>query len=197
MCWNTLKRDYFPNGIRVHVACIEGHEVDTDNTLIAYVAANALFQALGIANPKKCPNLIAEQGLIVFPKIGTPAAIGPVELTDDPILARGPRILVTFRAPGSAARCKLLRARMQISDETRKCVAFVGYRASSGLQLGGTAFFVGYPVTESGNALYIVTARHVIEEVKKRSSDGKGVFAPQPSRGRRAGTDPVRLLALA
>jgi hypothetical protein len=62
------KRDYFPNGIRVHVACIEGHEVDTDNTLIAYVAANALFQALGIANPKKRPDLNAEQGLIVFPK---------------------------------------------------------------------------------------------------------------------------------
>jgi hypothetical protein len=62
------KRDYFPNGIRVHVACIEGHEVDTDNTLIAYVTANALFQALGIANPKKRPDLNTEQGLIVFPK---------------------------------------------------------------------------------------------------------------------------------
>ena len=62
------KQKYFPNGIRVHVACIEGHEVDTDSSLIAYVTAIALFQALGIVNPKKRPDLIEETGFVVFPK---------------------------------------------------------------------------------------------------------------------------------
>ena len=62
------KQKYFPNGIRVHVACIEGHEVDTDSALIAYVTANAMFQALGIANPKKRPDLNEETGLVAFPK---------------------------------------------------------------------------------------------------------------------------------
>lgn len=62
------KREYFPRGVRVHVGCIEGHEVDTDNTLIAYVTAYALFRALGIAEPKKKPNLDLQQGVVVFPK---------------------------------------------------------------------------------------------------------------------------------
>ena len=62
------KRTYFPKGARVHVDCIEGHEVDTDNSLIAYVTANAVFQALGISEPKKRPNLDEEHGLVVFPK---------------------------------------------------------------------------------------------------------------------------------
>jgi hypothetical protein len=62
------KRAYFPKGARVHVDCIEGHEVDTDNSLIAYVTANALFQALGISEPKKRPNLDEENGFVVFPK---------------------------------------------------------------------------------------------------------------------------------
>ncbi len=62
------KRKFFPKGMRVHVDCIEGHEVDTNNALIAYVTANALFQALGIAEPKKRPSLDEDRGLVVFPK---------------------------------------------------------------------------------------------------------------------------------
>jgi hypothetical protein len=62
------KRTYFPQGLKIHVGCIEGHEVDTDNTLIAYVTANALLEALGIAEPRKRPNLDEEKGLVVFPK---------------------------------------------------------------------------------------------------------------------------------
>ncbi|MGO9923692.1 MAG: hypothetical protein ACLQIB_54435 [Isosphaeraceae bacterium] len=62
------KRKDFPRGMRVHVDCIEGHEVDTSNTLIAYVTANALFQALGIDEPKKRPSLDEDRGLVVFPK---------------------------------------------------------------------------------------------------------------------------------
>ena len=62
------KRKYFPKGATVHVGCIEGHEVDTDNALIAYLAANALFQALGIDEPRKRPNLDEAQGFVVFPK---------------------------------------------------------------------------------------------------------------------------------
>ncbi len=61
------RRKYFPKGGRVHVDCIEGHEVDTNNVLIAYLTANALFEALGI-KPTKRPNLDEVGGLFVFPK---------------------------------------------------------------------------------------------------------------------------------
>lgn len=61
------KRKYFPKGLRVHVNSIEGHEVDTTNVVIAYVTANALFEALNVA-PKHRPNLDPDQGLVVFPK---------------------------------------------------------------------------------------------------------------------------------
>ena len=61
------KRKYFPKGVRIHVNCIEGHEVDTTNALIAYVTANALLSALNI-EPKNRPNLDEVRGLVVFPK---------------------------------------------------------------------------------------------------------------------------------
>jgi hypothetical protein len=61
-------RKSFPHGVRIHVSCIEGHEVDTDTSLIAYVTANALLQALGIDDPKKKPHLDEDRGLVVFPK---------------------------------------------------------------------------------------------------------------------------------
>lgn len=60
---------------------------------------------------------------------------------------------------------------MQIPDEIRKCVAFLACRRNSGHAIGGTAFFVGYPLAASEDtlAVYVVTARHVVEEIEKRS----------------------------
>ena len=74
-CWQSGVRfgiDYFfdhipiVGGVRIHVVCVEGHEVDTNNALIALAAANALFQAFGIAESKKKPQLDEENGLVVF-----------------------------------------------------------------------------------------------------------------------------------
>ncbi|HEX4143929.1 MAG TPA: hypothetical protein VHY91_10375 [Pirellulales bacterium] len=61
------KRAIFPNGIRVHVGSIEGHEVDTDNTVIAYVTAIALLSALGV-EPRKRPDFDENKGAFIFPK---------------------------------------------------------------------------------------------------------------------------------
>jgi len=64
---HVSKRAIFPNGIRVFVGAIEGHDVDTDNTVIAYVAANALLSALGV-EPRKRPDFDELNGSFVFPK---------------------------------------------------------------------------------------------------------------------------------
>jgi len=62
-------RKLFPQGARIHVESINGHLVDTTNTVIAYAAANALLRALEIEMPEaKKPNFDAEKGLFVFPK---------------------------------------------------------------------------------------------------------------------------------
>jgi hypothetical protein len=63
---------------------------------------------------------------------------------------------------------------MLVPDEVRKCVAFVVYQAPDGLKVAGTAFFVGIEVPDFGGAFqFAVTAKHVIEQIKKRSVDGK------------------------
>ena len=60
------KRKYFPEGGRVRVLSIEGHVVDTNNVVIAYVAAQAMFRALGI-EPSKGPNFDGSSGTFTFP----------------------------------------------------------------------------------------------------------------------------------
>ncbi|MFC2023021.1 hypothetical protein ACFLTL_02570, partial [Chloroflexota bacterium] len=62
---------------------------------------------------------------------------------------------------------------MLVPDEVRKCVVFICYKGDTGVKLGGTAFFVGVP-GENPDIIYpyLVTARHVIEGVKKKSIDG-------------------------
>ncbi len=63
------KRKLFPNGLRILVTAIEGHEVDTTNSVIALVAANALMNALReTVTLKKRLSLDAIGGLIAFPK---------------------------------------------------------------------------------------------------------------------------------
>ncbi|HET6882712.1 MAG TPA: hypothetical protein VFI31_21265 [Pirellulales bacterium] len=64
---HSPRRTLFPNGGRIHVSRIEGHLVDTTNAVIAYVAALALIDALGV-QPREMPTLDVEKGLLVFPK---------------------------------------------------------------------------------------------------------------------------------
>jgi len=65
---------------------------------------------------------------------------------------------------------------MQIPDEIRKCVVFVGYVSKDGPRLAGTAFIV--TVKEdifAGKALffgYVVTAKHTIVAISNKSADG-------------------------
>jgi len=61
------QRKLFPSGGRVFVSAIEGHEVDTNNTVIAYVTAIALLEALGI-EPTRRPSFNQDAGIFEFPK---------------------------------------------------------------------------------------------------------------------------------
>ena len=63
---------------------------------------------------------------------------------------------------------------MQIPDEIRKCVVFICYKAIDGIKLAGTAFFMGVQLEIPGpEVIYLITARHIIEEIKKQSIDQK------------------------
>ncbi len=56
---------------------------------------------------------------------------------------------------------------MLISDEVRKCVAYIGYRLpTSDIAFKGTAFFVGCPIEDTEKHwAYVVTAKHVIQKI--------------------------------
>lgn len=81
---------------------------------------------------------------------------------------------------------------MQIPRIILNCVAFLAFRSNSGLKVSGTCFFVVYPGPESepGGTIFMVTARHVIEGIRKRSDgnvyvrldlrDKEPVFHPIP-----------------
>jgi len=62
------RRGLLPGGARIHVDSIQGHDVDTNNVVIAYVTAYALLRALGIDPPTKSPRLDSDLGLFIFPK---------------------------------------------------------------------------------------------------------------------------------
>ncbi|MGH7137407.1 MAG: hypothetical protein ACREHD_16815 [Pirellulales bacterium] len=64
---HSSPRTLFPNGGRIHVSRIQGHLVDTNNAVIAYVTAMALIEALAV-KPREMPALDAEKGLLIFPK---------------------------------------------------------------------------------------------------------------------------------
>ena len=59
-------RSCFPKGGRIIVRSIVGQPVDTSNLTIAYVAAEALLQALGIQTNKR-PNIDLVNGVYSFP----------------------------------------------------------------------------------------------------------------------------------
>jgi hypothetical protein len=61
------RKKLFPQGLKIRVDRIQGHEVDTTSTVIAYTAAIALLRALGLENSLK-PDLDPEKGWFVFPK---------------------------------------------------------------------------------------------------------------------------------
>jgi len=63
---------------------------------------------------------------------------------------------------------------MLVPDAIRKCVCFVGLeRADTQMRFVGTAFFLGRPIPGSTTSTftYTVTAKHLIEGIKKRGLD--------------------------
>lgn len=65
---------------------------------------------------------------------------------------------------------------MQVSDEVRKCVCFIAYQPQEGKHsLCGTGFFVSMPIEghSDRNFVYLVTAKHVIQNIQKVNCDGK------------------------
>ena len=62
------RRAVYPKGLRIRVTAIEGHDVDTTTSLIAYITAHAMFQALGVEEAGKKPSVDFEKGLVEFAK---------------------------------------------------------------------------------------------------------------------------------
>jgi hypothetical protein len=63
---------------------------------------------------------------------------------------------------------------MRVPEEVRKCVAFVCYKANNSIRFAGTCFFMHIPIENTEFSFgYIVTAKHVIEHIKPRSTDQK------------------------
>lgn len=62
---------------------------------------------------------------------------------------------------------------MVVPDEVRKSVVFLLYNGANEIKLAGTAFFASVEIDKKKNLSYLITARHVIEGVKKRGSDQK------------------------
>lgn len=61
---------------------------------------------------------------------------------------------------------------MIVPDEIRKCVAFVAMPANGEMNLVGTAFFLGREIVGTPRSWnYFVTARHVIEGIRKKGVD--------------------------
>lgn len=62
---------------------------------------------------------------------------------------------------------------MLIPDELRKCVCFIGHKTNPDRceHWTGTAFFVSYDLGECGVLTYLVTARHVLDEIHEKSCD--------------------------
>ena len=62
---------------------------------------------------------------------------------------------------------------MIVPDKVRKCVVFLGFRMASGeFRLAGSAFFIGKDTgTETAMDVFLVTARHVIDGIRKLGID--------------------------
>lgn len=66
---------------------------------------------------------------------------------------------------------------MRVSDTIRKSTLFIGIRDEAGeINYGGTAFLVMVPGEQhNGSFAYLVTAKHVLDQIKKESADGSFV----------------------
>ncbi len=61
---------------------------------------------------------------------------------------------------------------MLVPDDVRKCVVFLAYRVADGYRLVGTAWFVARTIPDSdGTHPYLVTAKHLIEAIRRRGLD--------------------------
>ncbi len=59
---------------------------------------------------------------------------------------------------------------MNINDDVRKCIVYIGYKKEDYFQPCGTGFLVGVNLDNSKLAIYTVTARHVIEGIIKMTA---------------------------
>jgi hypothetical protein len=64
---------------------------------------------------------------------------------------------------------------MLIQPEIKKCVVYLSYVSKHGKKWAGTGFFVSEPFVEipEFSVTYLVTSKHLIEGIKKKSIDGK------------------------
>jgi hypothetical protein len=63
---------------------------------------------------------------------------------------------------------------MYVADSLKNNVAFVGFMRDGEPDWRGTAFLVGTPTKDAGTAFhYMVTAKHVIEQIDRHSADKK------------------------
>jgi hypothetical protein len=59
----------------------------------------------------------------------------------------------------------------KVPEEVRKCVGFIQYQSGAGLKVTGTVFFLGWE-QEGEHFFYAVTAKHVIDRIRKGGVDG-------------------------
>src|SRR5271157_272174 len=60
----------------------------------------------------------------------------------------------------------------KLTDEVRKCVAFLAYWDGSQYVLLGTAFWIGLRIADTERFVtYVVTAKHLIEKAESKSAD--------------------------
>lgn len=63
---------------------------------------------------------------------------------------------------------------MYIAPDARKNIFFVGFNSNDGQKWDGTGFLTGTPAVDPGQAFhYLVTAKHVIEQIARGAADGK------------------------
>lgn len=90
---------------------------------------------------------------------------GELGLYCDARLGNVPRYVLTDR-PESL---------MQIPDEIRKCVVFLGYKNSlGGISMAGTAFFANRSIDPDKQEIgfgYLITAKHVIDNIRAKLAD--------------------------
>jgi hypothetical protein len=59
---------------------------------------------------------------------------------------------------------------VHIAEDINQCVAFLGYKTDRGIRLGGTAFFYSVFITSEFRGGNLVTARHVVDDIRKRAT---------------------------